>query len=73
MPLLAFKVTVNEVLSRSATVKSTKPAPVLVLTPVVTGVATVGTPLIVGASFTAATLIATGTAAAELRPPLSMA
>ena len=43
------------------------------LTPVFTAVETVGTPLIVGASFTAATLIATATELLEANPPLSIA
>ena len=69
LPFSGSSVSVNALLSMSATVKFTK----ALLMPVFTAVTTLGTPLIVGASFTAATLIATATALAELKPPLSIA
>ena len=51
LPLLLTSVSVKALLSMSATVKSTR----ALLTPVFTAVEPLGTPLIVGASFSAAT------------------
>ena len=69
VPLSGSRVRVRALLSISATVKSTSG----LITPVLTAAAALGSPPMVGASFTAATLIATATAAAEPRPALSMA